>query len=219
MRVVIGEDEVLLRQGLTLLLARGGFDVAAAVSDAATLMRAVDEHHPDLVVTDIRMPPRHADDGLVAALRIRAERPEIALVVLSQYVQRRYVSELLTGQSAKVGYLLKQRISDVDTFLDDLRRVTAGGTAIDPEVVDVMMSRAKLGDGDGDGDVARLTARQQEVLALIAEGRSNAWIASRLVVTEKAVVQHTSHIYDALGIPVDPDDHRRVLAVIRYLAQ
>lgn len=215
MRVVIGEDEVLLRQGLTLLLTQNDFDVVAAVPDALTLMEAVDEHHPELVVTDIRMPPTRTDDGLVAALRIRSHHPEVAVVVLSQYVQRRYVVELLTDQSTKIGYLLKQRISDVETFLADLRNVASGGTAIDPDVVEVMMNRAKLAEGD----VSRLTPRQQEVLGLIAEGRSNAWIASRLMVSEKAVVQHTSRIYDALGLAVDADDHRRVLAVIRYLSR
>lgn len=215
MRVVIGEDETLLRQGLALVLEQGGFDVVAAVPDAVQLLEAVDHHNPDLVVTDIRMPPTLTDEGLVAALRIRSAHPDTAVVVLSQYVQRRYAVELLTDRPAKVGYLLKQRISDVDTFCADLRRVADGGTALDPDVVGVMVKRARLADGD----VARLTARQQEVLALMAEGRSNAWIASRLVVTEKAVVQHSSRIYDALGLPVDADDHRRVLAVIRYLAQ
>ncbi|WP_022885664.1 response regulator [Glaciibacter superstes] len=215
MRVVIGEDEALLRQGLALVLEQGGFDVVAAVPDAVQLLEAVDRHNPDLVVTDIRMPPTLTDEGLVAALRIRSAHPDTAVVVLSQYVQRRYAVELLTDRPAKVGYLLKQRISDVDTFCADLRRVAAGGTALDPDVVGVMVKRARLADGD----VARLTPRQQEVMALMAEGRSNGWIASRLVVTEKAVVQHASRIYDALGLPVDADDHRRVLAVIRYLAQ
>ncbi|MEO6827623.1 MAG: response regulator transcription factor [Microbacteriaceae bacterium] len=215
MRVVIGEDEVLLRQGLSLLLHQNGFDVVAAAGDALELMEAVGVHRPDLVVTDIRMPPKRTDDGLVAALSIRSQYPQIAVVVLSQYVQRRYVTELLTDQSTKIGYLLKQRISDVETFLADLREVASGGTAIDPDVIGVMMNRAKLAEGD----VSRLTPRQQEVLALIAEGRSNAWIAARLVVSEKAVVQHTSRIYDALGLAVDADDHRRVLAVIRYLAR
>ena len=215
MRVVIGEDETLLRQGLMLVLEQGGFDVVAAVPDATQLLDAVARHHPDLVVTDIRMPPTRTDEGLVAALRIRSEHPDTAIVVLSQYVQRRYAVELLTDRPAKVGYLLKQRIADVDAFCADLRRVARGGTALDPEVVGVMVKRARLAQDD----LARLTPRQQEVLALMAEGRSNAWIASRLVVTEKAVVQHSSRIYEALGLPVAVDDHRRVLAVIRYLAQ
>lgn len=215
MRVVIGEDEALLRQGLTLVLEQGDFEVVAAASDAAELLEAVHTHRPDLVVTDIRMPPTLTDEGLVAALTIRSTYPDIAVVVLSQYLQRRYAVELVTDRPEKVGYLLKQRISDVDTFCADLRRVAAGGTALDPEVVAVMVNRIKLTDGD----VARLTPRQHEVLALMAEGRSNSWIASRLVVTEKAVVQHASRIYDALGLPVDVDDHRRVLAVIRYLTR
>lgn len=215
MRVVIGEDEALLRQGLTLVLEQGDFEVVAAASDAAELLEAVHTHRPDLVVTDIRMPPTLTDEGLVAALTIRSTYPDIAVVVLSQYLQRRYAVELVTDRPEKVGYLLKQRISDVDTFCADLRRVAAGGTALDPEVVAVMVNRIKLTEGD----VARLTPRQHEVLGLMAEGRSNSWIASRLVVTEKAVVQHASRIYDALGLPVDVDDHRRVLAVIRYLTR
>ncbi|MHA7209021.1 response regulator transcription factor [Arthrobacter sp. MDT1-65] len=214
MRVVIGEDETLLRQGLTLVLEQEGFDVVAAVPNAGRLLDAVARHRPDLVVTDIRMPPTHTDEGLVAALRIRAEHPDSAVVVLSQYVQRRYAVELLTNRPG-VGYLLKQRIADVDAFCADLRRVAGGGTALDPEVVDVLVRRARLAQDD----LARLTPRQQEVLSLMAEGRSNAWIASRLVVTEKAVVQHSSRIYEALGLPVAVDDHRRVLAVIRYLTR
>ncbi|MGB3302464.1 response regulator transcription factor [Gordonia sp. (in: high G+C Gram-positive bacteria)] len=213
--VVIGEDDLLLRQGLESVLTRGGFTVVASVGSADELIAAVDARPPDLVVTDIRMPPNHADDGLVAAARIRAKYPDVAVVVLSQYVQRRYATELLADQSERVGYLLKQRISDLDDFLGSLHTVVDGGTAIDPEVVEVMVNRARLVDGQ----LARLTPRQIEVLALIAEGRSNASIAARLVVSEKAVVQHTSHIYDALGIPVDANDHRRVLAVVRYLAQ
>jgi len=213
--VVIGEDDLLLRKGLESVLVGGGFTVAASVGVADDLLTAVAADPPDLVVTDIRMPPTHTDDGLLAALQIRARHPSVAVVVLSQYVQRRYATELLADQSARVGYLLKQRISDLDDFLGSLRTVVDGGTAIDPEVVEVMVNRARLVDGQ----VARLTPRQIEVLALIAEGRSNAWIAARLVVSEKAVVQHTSHIYDALGIPVDANDHRRVLAVVRYLAQ
>ncbi|MDQ0735690.1 response regulator [Arthrobacter agilis] len=215
MRVVIGEDEALLRQGLMLVLEQGGFDVVAAVPDAVQLLDAVARHQPDLVVTDIRMPPTRTDEGLVAALRIRSEHPDTAIVVLSQYVQRRYAVELLTDRPAKVGYLLKQRIADVDAFRADLRRVARGGTALDPDVVDIMVKRARRARDD----MARLTPRQQEVLALMAEGRSNAWIAARLVVTEKAVVQHSSRIYETLGLPVTVDDHRRVLAVIRYLAQ
>ncbi len=213
MRVVIAEDEALLREGLALVLAEGGLDVVAKVPDADTLLAAVGELAPDVAITDIRMPPTHTDEGLRAALAIRARFPATAAVVLSQHVQRRYAVELLSGDASRVGYLLKQRVTDIDTFLDDVRRVASGGTALDPEVVRVMMKRA---DHAG-GQVRRLTPRQNEVLSLLAQGRSNAWIASALFLTEKAVVQHTSNIYDALGIPVTAEDHRRVLAVIRYL--
>ncbi|MFF2053226.1 response regulator [Leifsonia sp. NPDC058194] len=213
MRVVIGEDEALLRHGLQLVLEQGGFDVVATAADAGALEAAVAQQRPDLVVTDIRMPPTHTDEGLVAAIRIRSAHPGTAVMVLSQHVQRSYAVELLAERSGKVGYLLKQRIADVDTFLDDLRRVAAGGTALDPDVVAVMVARASRSDSA----VGSLTPRQQEVLGLVAEGRSNAWIAAELVLTEKAVVQHTSRIYDALGLPVDSDAHRRVLAVLRYL--
>lgn len=215
MRVVIAEDEALLRQGLVHVLAHGGFDVVAAATDGAELVRLTAELSPDLVVTDIRMPPSHTDEGLVAALQIRRASPVTALVVLSQHVQRRIARELLAGRRAGVGYLLKQRIADVDTFCADLRTVAAGGVALDPEVVAVMIARASL-VGTG---ISGLTPRQREVLAHVAEGRSNAWIAEALHLSERAVVAHTSHIYDSLGLPVDVDDHRRVLAVLRYLTQ
>lgn len=213
MRVVIGEDESLLRRGLQLVLEDGGFEVVAAAQDAVELEKAVDGHLPDLVITDIRMPPGHSDEGLLAALRIRARHPHIAVVVLSQHMQRRYADELLAESNGKVGYLLKQRIADVDTFLADLREVIQGGTALDPDIVALMVARAKLSDGP----VRKLTPRQQEVLALMAEGRSNARIAAELFLSEKAVVQHTSRIYDALGLALDGDSHRRVQAVMRYL--
>ena len=213
MRVVIAEDEVLLREGLGHVLAGDGFDVVAAVGNAAQLEREVARHVPDLAITDIRMPPAYTDEGLVAALRIRHAHPPVGVVVLSQYGQRRSATELLGQDRGGFGYLLKQRIADVTTFTADLRRVAAGGTALDPEVVSVMVTRASRGDGV----VAGLTPRQVDVLTLMAQGRSNAAIAATLFLTEKAVVQHTSNIYDALGLPVDADDHRRVLAVIRYL--
>jgi DNA-binding NarL/FixJ family response regulator len=213
LRVVIGEDEVLLREGIAHILANDGFEVLASVSDAMQLEREVSRHLPDLVVTDIRMPPTYTDEGLLSALRIRREHPHMGVVVVSQHVQRRYAGELLDGGGNGFGYLLKQRIADVRTFTADNRRVAAGGTALDPEVVSVLVARASRGTSA----VGRLTPRQVEVLGLMAEGRSNAAIAARLVLTEKAVVQHTSNIYDALGLPVDADDHRRVLAVIRHL--
>lgn len=214
MRVVIAEDEALLRQGLELMLGQAGFDVEAAVADADELERIVAEKNPDVVITDIRMGPTFTEDGMVAALRIRVNHPDTAVMVLSQYVQRRYVRQLLVPATGGVGYLLKQRITDVDAFCENLRTIAVGGTALDPEVVAVMVDRARLSHDD----VAKLTPRQREVLTLMAEGRSNAWIANRLVLSEKAVVRHISNIYEALGLPVDADDHRRVLAVIRYLA-
>ncbi|WP_291051250.1 response regulator transcription factor [Herbiconiux sp.] len=214
MRVVIGEDEVLLREGLVHLLENDGIDVEAAVGTAVELELEVARLSPDLVITDIRMPPTHTDEGLLAALRIRRAHPGVAVMVLSQHVQRRYATELLEQREGGVGYLLKQRIADVRTFTADLRRVQAGGTALDPDVVAVLVARASKTSGP----VGDLTPRQLEVLGLMAEGRSNAHIAARLGTSEKAVVQHTSRIYDTFGLPVAADDHRRVLAVIRYLA-
>jgi DNA-binding NarL/FixJ family response regulator len=213
-RIVIGEDEALLRTGLTHVLQAAGFDVVAAVGDAHELVRSAGEHLPDIVVTDIRMPPDHKDAGLRAAMEIRREHPGIAVLVLSQHLQRAYAVELLGGGSSGVGYLLKQRIADIDTFTDDLRRIAAGGTVLDPEVVSLMVARAR---GHHDA-LDRLTPRQQQVLALMSEGRTNASIARTLSITERAVVQHTSHIYDELDLALSDDDHRRVLAVIRYLS-
>ena len=214
MRVVIGEDEALLRSGLTHVMRAAGFDVVAAVGDAHELVRSAAEHVPDIVVTDIRMPPDHKDAGLRAAMEIRRQHPEIAVLVLSQHLQRTYAVELLGDRSSGVGYLLKQRIADIDTFIDDLRRIAAGGTVLDPEVVSLMVARAR---GHHDA-LDRLTPRQQQVLALMSEGRTNASIARTLSITERAVVQHTSHIYDQLGLALSDDDHRRVLAVVRYLS-
>jgi DNA-binding NarL/FixJ family response regulator len=213
-RVVIGEDEALLRTGLTHVMQAAGFDVVAAVGHAHELVRSAAEHVPDIVVTDIRMPPDHKDAGLRAAMEIRRQHPEIAVLVLSQHLQRTYAVELLGDRSSGVGYLLKQRIADVDTFTDDLRRIAAGGTVLDPEVVSLMVARAR---GHHDA-LDRLTPRQQQVLALMSEGRTNASIARTLSITERAVVQHTSHIYDELDLALSDDDHRRVLAVIRYLS-
>jgi DNA-binding NarL/FixJ family response regulator len=213
MRVVIAEDEVLLRAGLRHVLEAGGIDVVAAAADADELLAVTAELRPDLVVTDIRMPPTNTDEGLRAAIQIR-RRLDIAIVVLSQHLQRRYALELLADDPSSIGYLLKQRIADIDAFTNDLHQVSAGATVLDPEVVKLMMARAR---GERD-ELARLTPRQHDVLALMAEGRSNAAIARRLAVSERAVVQHTSHIYDELGLPPSDDDHRRVLAVVKYLA-
>ncbi len=214
MQILIGEDEALLRQGLTHILEHAGHDVVG-VGDADELLRKVDELDPDLVITDIRMPPGYADEGLRAALRIRADHPHIGVVVLSQHVQRSYAVELVAGNIGRVGYLLKQRIADIPTFCADLERVRAGGTVLDPEVIALMIARA---DRDH-ASVRQLTPRQQQVLALMAEGRTNAAIGHRLSITDKAVVQHVSHIYDQLTLPPSDDDHRRVLAVIRYLSR
>jgi DNA-binding NarL/FixJ family response regulator len=214
-RIVIGEDEALLRHGLTHVLEHAGHDVVGSAADAEDLIRLTAGHGPDLVVTDIRMPPGHTDEGLVAALRIRRERPGTAVVVLSQHVQRRYASELLAEQPSGLGYLLKQRIADIPTFCADLERVRAGGTVLDPEVVALMVARARRDDDALD----RLTTRQAEVLAGMAQGRTNGAIARQLSITEKAVVAHASHVYDQLGLVPSEDDHRRVLAVIRYLAR
>jgi len=213
LRVVIGEDQALMREGMVLLLERGGFDVAGVAADAEDLVRKARAHNPDVVVADVRMPPTQTDEGLRAALEIRAAKPDIAIVVLSQHVQRQYASELLqSGAGAGgVGYLLKQRVADSDAFCADVRRIAAGASVLDPEVV-----RAMLGGPPRD-PLARLTERQREVLALMAEGRSNAGIAERLFLTERAVIKHVSHIYEELGIPPCADDHRRVLAVVRYL--
>ena len=167
-----------------------------------------------MVITDVRMPPTHTDEGMVAALQIARKYHMMSIVVLSQHVQRRYAVELLAEKRQGIGYLLKQRIADVETFCADLRRIHAGGAVIDPEVVAIMMARASLEDGA----VRMLTSRQLEVLALVARGRSNGSIATELVISEKAVVQHTSRIYDTLGLPPDDDSHRRVLAVLKYLA-
>ena len=215
MRVVIGEDEALLREGLALVLERAGFKVAALAADADALVAAADAHRPRLVVTDIRMPPTQSDDGLRAALAIRARLPETALLVLSQHAQRRYAVELLAERTAGVGYLLKQRVGEVDAFCADVRRVCDGGTVLDPDLVATLLGRAR----PDDDPLHRLTPRQREVLALMAAGRSNAAIAERLVITEKAVVKHVSRIYDQLDLLPGPDDHRRVLAVVRYLSR
>ena len=215
MRLLIGEDEALLRQGLTYVLEHAGHDVIGTAADAVELIRQAEERAPDMVVTDIRMPPGHTDEGLRAALHIHRSRPETAIVVLSQHVQRRYAVELLTERPTGVGYLLKQRIGDIPTFCADLERVRAGGTVLDPEVVALMMAAARREDRV----VEQLTPRQSEVLALMAQGRSNAAIARQLHITEKAVVGHVSNIYDLLGLAQSDDDHRRVLAVIRYLSR
>ena len=209
--VVIAEDGVLLREGLAGLLGRFGFQITAAVGDAAALNAAVAEHAPDLVITDIRMPPTFTDEGLRAAAELRRDRPGLAVVVLSQYVQHAYAADLLdSGNGRGVGYLLKDRVGDVEEFIAALRRVAAGGTAVDPQVISQLLRRRR-------DPLSALSAREREVLALIAEGHSNAAIARKLVVTEAAVGKHVGNIFARLRLPQADDTNRRVLAVLAYL--
>lgn len=211
LRIVLAEDSVLLREGLVGLLARFGHDTVAAVGDADALETAVAEHGPDIVVTDVRMPPGHSDEGLRAALRMRENRPGLPVVVLSQYVQRSYAAELLdSGDGTAVGYLLKDRVGHVEDFLDAVTRVAAGGTVIDPEVVRHLLARRR-------DPLQRLTAREREVLALMAEGHSNAELSRRLSVTDAAVGKHIGNILMKLDLPPAQETHRRVLAVLTYL--
>ncbi|GGU18679.1 response regulator transcription factor [Streptomyces daghestanicus] len=211
LRIVLAEDSVLLREGLTGLLTRFGHEVAAAVGDADALVAAVAEQAPDVVVTDVRMPPGLHDEGLRAAVRLREGRPGLPVLVLSQYVQRVYAAELLdSGDGSGVGYLLKDRIGQVEEFVDALSRVAAGGTVVDPEVVRHLLRRRR-------DPLARLTPREREVLALVAEGRSNGAVARALVVSEAAVGKHIGSILAKLDLPPADDTHRRVLAVLAFL--
>ena len=212
MRIVIAEDSVLLRAGITRLLTDAGFDVVAAVGDAGALVDVVGRLHPDLAVVDVRMPPTLTDDGLRAAIAIRERQPSVAILVLSQYVEERYASDLLAGDTAGIGYLLKDRVADVAEFVDAVRRVGAGGTALDAEVVAQLLARTRRRD-----PLERLTAREREVLALMAEGRSNAAIAKALVVGAGAVEKHVNSIFTKLDLAATGDDNRRVLAVLRWL--
>ena len=211
MRVVLAEDSVLLRAGLTKLLNDGGFEVVAAVSDAETLLAAVGEQKPDVVVLDVRMPPTHTDEGIRAALVLRRQYPDMAVCVLSQYVEERYARDLMSLGTSKVGYLLKDRVAQVSDFLDALNRVADGGTALDPEVVEQLLVR------QGDDPLERLTPREQEVLRLMAEGRSNNGITEILRVSHSAVEKYVTNIFMKLDLPPTDTDHRRVLAVLRYL--
>ncbi|MCX4454156.1 response regulator transcription factor [Streptomyces sp. NBC_01340] len=211
LRVVLAEDSVLLREGLVGLLTRCGHEVVAAVGDAPALVAAVEEHAPDIVVTDVRMPPAFQDEGLHAAVRLREKRPTLPVLVLSQYVQRTYASELLdTGDGSGIGYLLKDRVGQVEEFMDALCEVADGGTVVDPEVVRQLLRRRR-------DPLERLTPREREVLALIAEGRSNGAIARELVVSEAAVGKHIGSILAKLDLPPADATHRRVLAVLAYL--
>ena len=212
MRVVIGEDSVLLREGVARLLEDDGIEVAGQAGDAEDLMRKVRAHKPDLAVIDIRMPPNHVDEGLRAAAQIREELPDTGILVLSQYVEERYAMRLLEQGAEGVGYLLKDRVADVEAFLDAARRVASGGSALDPEVVARMVGRRRARD-----PLAELTPREREVLELMAEGLSNRAICERIVVTERAVERHVTSIFAKLGLRDTGADHRRVLAVLKFL--
>ena len=213
-RVVVADDSVLLRDGLVRLLEDGGFDVVAAVGTAEDLLKAVDDEVPDLCIVDVRMPPTFTDEGIKAALTIRREHPSVAVVVLSHYVEERYAAELLVGDTAGVGYLLKDRVVEVGEFVDSVRRVVAGGSAIDAEVVSQILHRSKRAR-----ELERLTPRERDVLEAMAEGYSNRGIAEHLVISEGAVEKHISSIFTKLEL--DPEDgvHRRVLAVLTYLSR
>ncbi|TDQ53158.1 LuxR family two component transcriptional regulator [Actinorugispora endophytica] len=211
-RVIIAEDSVLLRSGMAKLLEDEGIEIAAQVGDAEALLAAVAEHDDvDLCLVDIRMPPTYSEEGMHAAIRIRAEYPGIAVLLLSQHVVGTYAAQLLGGGSTKVGYLLKDRVADIDEFLVTLRRIADGGAAIDPEVVSQLLSR------NTDSALDRLSPRESEVLAAMAEGLNNAGIAARMFVTERAVEKHIRSIFTKLGLAPDDHDHRRVLAVLQYL--
>ena len=213
MRVVIAEDLALLRDGLIRLLEAHDFEVVEAVDNGPSLQRALRTHRPDIAVVDVRLPPTFTDEGLRAAIEARAEQPGLPVLVLSQYVEQLYARELLADRSGGVGYLLKDRVFNVGQFLDAVRQVAAGGTAMDPEVVAQLLTRRSAADDP----LAALTPREREVLALMAEGRSNAAIAARLFVTDKAVSKHTNSIFTRLALPPSEDDNRRVLAVLAYL--
>ena len=211
LRIVIAEDAALFRAGLVRLLEDRGHQVCAEAGDGDALLAAVAQHHPDVAVVDIRMPPTHTDEGLRAAIRLRQDHPGTGVLVLSQYIETRYATRLLAGDAAGVGYLLKDRVADVAEFADAVARVAAGGTALDPEVVSQLV-RSSHAEG-----LAALTTREREVLALMAEGRSNAGIAAALVVSASVVEKHVASIFGKLGLAPSDTDHRRVLAVLRYL--
>jgi DNA-binding NarL/FixJ family response regulator len=212
LRVVIADDHALLLQGLASMLEAHGFDVVAQAADADDLVRKVGAHRPDAAVIDIRMPPTNTDDGLRAAVKIRETHPDVGVLVLSQYVEAAYALELIGEDARGVGYLLKDRIADFDEFAGALRRVAAGGSVLDPEVVRWMLGRPR-----DESKLTELTAREREVLGLIAEGCSNQGVARRIVVSERAVEKHVTSILSKLGLPAEPEAHRRVMAVLAYL--
>jgi DNA-binding NarL/FixJ family response regulator len=211
-RILIAEDSVLLRDGLVRMLGDHGHEVVAAVQDAAELMTLVRRERPDIAILDVRMPPTHTDEGIRAALELRSRWPELAVLVLSQYVEENYASELLSGDLGGVAYVLKDRVTNVGEFIDTIDRVAAGGTVIDPEVVAQLLARTRQREPLSD-----LSPREREVLELMAEGRSNGAIASTLVITQRAVEKHVKSIFQKLRLPPADTDHRRVLAVLRFL--
>ena len=213
MRVALADDAVLLREGLARLLAEAGFEVVGLAGDGEELLELVESASPDVAIVDIRMPPTHTDEGLRAAKVIRARWPAVGILVLSQHVNARYALELLSAGTDGVGYLLKERVSDLDELASSVNRVGHGGSVLDPAVVDEFVGRRR----PGDNPIDHLTEREREVLALMAEGRSNRAIAERLFVTEHTVEKHVKNIFGSLRLPVSADDHRRVLAVITYL--
>jgi DNA-binding NarL/FixJ family response regulator len=212
MRVVLADDSVLLREGIARLLSDAGFDVVGQAGDAEDLLRKVGAHRPDVAVVDVRMPPTNTDEGLRAALDIRSQHPGTGVLVLSQYIEARYAMDLLSDSAEGVGYLLKDRVSDIERFTDAVRRVAEGGSALDPEVVSQLLGRRRDQDPLGE-----LTAREREVLGLMAEGRSNHAIADQLVITERAVEKHVTSIFRKLRLTPTAEDHRRVLAVLAFL--
>ncbi|MGO4418153.1 response regulator [Streptomyces sp. MCAF7] len=214
MRVVLAEDLFLLRDGLVRLLEAYDFEIVAAVDTGPDLLQALVEKRPDVAVVDVRLPPTFTDEGLQAALEARRQIPGLPVLVLSQYVEQLYAKELLADGTGGIGYLLKDRVFDPDEFVDAVRRVAAGGTAMDPDVIARLFASTTSSAAD---PLARLTAREREVLGIMAEGRSNAAIAERLVITERAVIKHTSNIFAKLDLPVSDDDNRRVLAVLAYM--
>ncbi len=211
-RVVVGEDQPIVRQGVIAVLEGAGFEVVGVAGDAEDLIRKANAHKPDVIVTDIQMPPDSTDDGLRAARAIRAARPEIGVMVLSQYLEDSYALELLSEGARGVGYMLKDRVGDLAIFTDAIRRVANGGSALDPDVVQRMVDRPRI-----ESPIDELTPREREVLALMAEGRSNQGIADALIVTVAAVERHVTSIFSKLDLRQAPEDHRRVLAVLRYL--
>lgn len=212
LRVVLADDSLLLREGVARLLDEAGFEVVAQAGDAEDLMRKVRAHKPDVAVVDVKMPPTHTDEGVRAAREIRAAFPDMGVLVLSQYIEESYAIDLLSGGAEGVGYLLKDRVADLDRFSDAVRRVAEGGSALDPEVVSQMLGRRRRDD-----PLSAITPREREVLEQMAEGRSNGAIAETLVVTERAVEKHVTSIFNKLGLIPAAEDHRRVLAVLTYL--